>query len=239
MIIGSRQRLSTINNYDLRVGVNRDQIRKVSKTKSLGLTIDENLSWKHHIDNITKKVASGIGAIKRIRDYVTKETAIQVYQGLVQPYFSYGAPVWDGIGKTLSEKLQKLQNRAARVITRSSYDVSSSSLLDELNWDTLSTMRLKQKANLVYNTINERTPLYLQQMFSPRENVYNLRDSQSKLFIPKPRTDYMKRSFSYSGAFLWNSLPESLRSIDNFSHFKTGLKHYLNNNRCDSHTAIR
>ncbi len=95
------------------------------------------------------------------------------------------------------------------------------------------------KANLVYNTINERTPLYLQQMFSPRENVYNLRDSQSKLFIPKPRTDYMKRSFSYSGAFLWNSLPESLRSIDNFSHFKTGLKHYLNNNRCDSHTAIR
>ena len=48
MIIGSRQRLSTINNYDLRVGVNRDQIRKVSKTKSLGLTIDENLSWKHY-----------------------------------------------------------------------------------------------------------------------------------------------------------------------------------------------
>ena len=109
----------------------------------------------------------------------------------MQPYFSYGAPVWDGIGKTLSEKLQKLQNRAARVITRSSYDVSSSSPLDELNWDTLSTMRLKQKANLVYNTINERTPLYLQQMFSPRENVYNLRDSQSKLFIPKPRTDYI------------------------------------------------
>ena len=39
--------------------------------------------------------------------------------------------------------------------------------------------------------------------------VYNLRDSQGKLFNPKPPTDYMKRSFSYSGAFLWNSLPES------------------------------
>ena len=47
----------------------------------------------------------------RMRDCVTKETAIQVYQGLVQPYFSYGAPVWDGFGKTLSEKLQKLQIR--------------------------------------------------------------------------------------------------------------------------------
>ncbi len=50
-------------------------------------------------DNITKKVAGGYRAIKRIRDYVTKETAIQVYLGLVQPYFSYGAPVWDGTVK--------------------------------------------------------------------------------------------------------------------------------------------
>ena len=102
--------------------------------------------------------------------------------------FSF-VPVWDGIGKILGEKLQKLQNRAARVKTRSSYDISSCSLLDELNWDTLPTMRLKQKANLMFNTIKKRTPLYLQQMFSPRENVCNLRDSQDKLYIPKPRTD--------------------------------------------------
>ena len=84
-------------------------------------------------------------------------------------------------------------------------------------------MRLKQKANLMFNTTNKRTPLYLQQqMFSPRENVDNQRDSQDKLNVPKPRTDHMKRSltFSYSGAFLWNRLP----------HFKTGLNYYLNDN---------
>ena len=47
-------------------------------------------------------------------------------------------------------------------------------------------------------------------MFSPSESVYNLRDSCGKLYVPKPRTDYSKRSFSYSGASLWNGLPESL-----------------------------
>ena len=107
MIIGFRQRLSTIDNYDLKVRVDKDPIHKVSKTKSLAIII-------------TKKMALGIDALKQMRDYVTKETAIQVHQGLVQPYFSSCAPVWDGIGKTLSEKLQKLQNRAACAITRTS-----------------------------------------------------------------------------------------------------------------------
>jgi hypothetical protein len=96
----------------------------VLKSKSLGLTIDENLTWKYHVDNITKKVSSGIGALKRMRDFITSETAIRVYRSLVEPYFSYCAPVWDGLGKKKSEKLQKLQNRAARVFTRSSYDIS-------------------------------------------------------------------------------------------------------------------
>jgi hypothetical protein len=61
--------------------------------------IDENLTWKYHVDNITKKVSSGIGAFKRMRDFITTETAIRVYQSLVEPYFSYCAPVWDGLGK--------------------------------------------------------------------------------------------------------------------------------------------
>ena len=188
---------------------------------------------------MTKKVSSGIGALKRMRDFITTETAIRVYQSLVEPYFSYCAPVWDGLGKKQSEKLQKLQNRAARVITRSSYDISSSSLLEELNLESLSTLkRLKQKAILMFNTINKHIPFYLQEMFSLSESVYNLRDSYGKLYVPKPRTDCLKRSFSYSGASLWNGLPESLRSVTSLAVFKTGLEALINN-RSDSHTAIR
>ena len=223
----------------MEVCANNKQINRVLKSKSLGLTIDENLTWKHHVDNITKKVSSGIGALKRMRDFISTETAIRVYQSVVEPYLSYCSPVWDGLGKKQSEKLQKLQNRAARVITCSSYDISSSSLLEELNWESLSTKRLKQKAILMFNTINKHTPFYLQEMFSPSESVYNLRDSNGKLYVPKPRRDYLKRSFSYSGASLWNGLPESLRSVTSLAVFKAGLEAFLINNRSDSLTAIR
>ena len=61
-------------------------------------------------------------------------------------------------------------------------------------------------------------------LFVTRVSHYSLRDSEGKLFLPKPRTDYLKRSFSYSGASLWNSLPESLRSSLSLSSFKRSLK---------------
>ena len=83
-----------------------------------------------------------------------------------------------------------------------------------------------QKAILMitYKVMNNLTPMYLQELFVTRVSHYRLGDSEGKLFLPKPRTDYLKRSFSYSGASLWNSLPEYLRSSSSFSSFKRSLK---------------
>ena len=57
----------------------------------------------------------------------------------------------------------------------------------------------------MHKTINKRTPQYLQEMFTFKENAYRLRDSDNKLLVSQRRTEYLKRSFSYSGASLWNS----------------------------------
>ena len=177
MVIGSRQRLATHGNLDLVVFIDNKRIKRVSSSESLGLTIDENLNWSKHIDNISKKVSSGIGALKRMRSFIDKETAIKAYQGLIEPYLTYCASVWDGMGSELCEKLQKLQNRAARAITCSSYDIGTTSLLEELKWNKLVINRKKQKAILMHKTIKKMTPQYLQEMFTFKENDYSLRDS--------------------------------------------------------------
>jgi hypothetical protein len=87
-------------------------------------------------------------------------------------------------------------------MTRSSYEVSSASLLSELGWSVLVKNRMKQKAILMYKVNNNCAPQYLQQLFTPKVSNHDLRNSLNKLSVPKPRTDYLKRSFSYSGAFL-------------------------------------
>ena len=118
--------------------------------------------------------------------------------------------VWDSCSETLSDKLQRLQNRAARVLTYSNYDADANELMKILGWENLETQRQIHKAQMVYKSLNGLAPNYLSSKFIQRSDVitsYNLRDSENKLAVPLPRTNYYKNSFSYSGAVLWNSLP--------------------------------
>ena len=121
MIIGSRQRLSAQCD-DVEIRIDDQIIKRVDHTKSLGLTIDAQLSWGKHVEEICKKVSPATGALKRVRPFISKETAIQIYNALIMPHFDYCSPVWDCLSGYLSDKLQKLQNRAARVITKSPFD---------------------------------------------------------------------------------------------------------------------
>ena len=130
----------------------------------------------------------------------------------IEPHFDYCSAVWDGLTQLLREKLQKLQNRAIRVITKSSYDTKSRFLLNLRGWDNLSHRRANQKANLMYKCDNNLAPAYLFNLFAPRTPNYYFRIVKKKIMLPKPKTDYRKRNFSYSGALLWNNLPEEIRT---------------------------
>ena len=235
MIIGSRQRLSAQCD-DVEIRIDDQIIKRVDHTKSLGLTIDAQLSWGKHVEEICKKVSSAIGALKRVRPFISKETAIQIYNALIMPHFDYCSPVWDCLSGYLSDKLQKLQNRAARVITKSPFDASSNHLLSTLSWERLSLRRKKQKALMMYKTMNDLAPEYLQSLFSQRHSAYNLRNSEGRLTLSKPSTNYLKRSFSYSGAMLWNNLPKNLKNAASVEHFRRNIKKVADIS--DSHTAI-
>ena len=97
MMIGSRQRINASqNNIDIRI--DDREVKRVHSTKSLGLHIDSNLTWSVHIEKVCKKISSAIGALKRIRSFITTRTAVEVYFALIQPHFDYCCSVWDGLG---------------------------------------------------------------------------------------------------------------------------------------------
>ena len=236
MLIRSRQRLSaTTTGHSLTVQIKGHEIDRVPHTKSLGVHIDQNLSWSKHVNETAKIVSSGIGALKRLRPFICGDTAILLYRALIEPYFDYCCPVWDGLSNELADKLQKLQNRGIRVITNSDYYSSATALRGELGWDNLCTRRKKQKLKLMFKTLNDQSPEYLKGLFMPFSTDYGLRNSDNKLALPKPRTDFLKRSFCYSGAQLWNSLPSNVRAIRSFTKFKNKIDGQLSSSY--SHTA--
>ena len=228
MLIGSRQRLSTFDKSPS-LSIDDKSIKQVSSTKSLGVHIDENLSWNVHIESIAKKIVSGLGALKRCRRFVPQSTLHSVFSALIQPHFDYCSVVWRHCNKTLSDKLQKLQNRAARILTFSSYDTNAGLLFERLGWKGLESQRQIQEAIMVYKSLNGLVPTYLQSIFTDRNNItqYELRDTVGKLAVPLPRTNYLKNSFGYQGAVLWNSLPHDLRQAQTLNGFRIGCRHHF------------
>ena len=101
ILIGSRQRLSTLTDSPT-ITINDNQVSQVTTAKSLGVTIDNKLDWSSHIDKLTKKVASGIGAIKRIRHLVPQATLHLISQAMIQPHFDYCNIVWGNCGITFN-----------------------------------------------------------------------------------------------------------------------------------------
>ena len=84
----------------------------------------------------------------------------------------------------------------------------------------LNSQRQIQKALMVFKSLNGLVPEYLTSKFVPRNvSNYALRDSANKLAVPFPRTNYMKNSFSYSGATLWNSLHHDTRESSSLDQF--------------------
>ena len=191
MLIGSRQKLSTLSSQP-ELSIDNVPIEKVTSVKSLGIFIDENLRWQTHIDKLSEKIASGIGAVKRIRDFVPTPTLHCIYNALIQSQFDYCNIVWVNCGKTLFDRPQKLQNRAARVLTFSRYDADANRLFRQLNWKDLSTQFQMQKAPMVYKSLNDLVPGYLSSNMKRYETRYSLSDSINKLIDPFPRTDFMK-----------------------------------------------
>ena len=78
----------------------------------------------------------------------------------------------------------------------------------------------------MFKILNGDAPSYLQNPFSVHGSGYNLRNSEIKLNLPKPRTNYLKRSLCYSGALLWNNLPQNIRMLRSLPLFKNSLNYY-------------
>ena len=121
-------------------------------TKVLGVQKDEHLSWNQHIEYIANKTSSGIEAIRKLRTFIDTSTLVLVYNALIQPYFDYCCEVWNTLGKGLSERLQKVQNRAARLIMNLKNEHGHSVLArNSLGWEfeLLEKRRVKMKARIM------------------------------------------------------------------------------------------
>ena len=125
-------------NKDLVLKIRDNELEVGSKkTKYLGVQIDCSLDWKEQIKAVSCKVSRAVSFLRHAKSLLPKETLQALYTGIVEPHFRYCCSVWGCAGLTEINQLQKLQNRAARIIANSSFDAPSRPLIWGLGWKTV------------------------------------------------------------------------------------------------------
>ena len=118
-------------------------------------------------------------------------------------------------------------------LTSFSYDANADDLFVRLGWQKLNLQRELKTATMVYKSLNGLAPDYPKSMFTDRRAIsaYSPRNCEGRLTVPLPRINFLKNSFSYNGAVMWNSLPTNLRQAQTIANFKSGCKGFLFDNR--------
>ena len=195
-------------------------IKHKETVKYLGLTLDQQLKWDVHIDVLFGKASKLVNYLSRLR-HILNETCLKlIYNSLILPLFDYADLVYDSSNLQHTMKLQKLQNRAGRIILGINpyKHVSNHAIHQILNWETLLIRRKKHINTMVFKCLHDLSAPYLKESFKFASRSYSLR-SNGNLSLPKPKTEYCRRAFLYRGASNYNDLPQETKSCSSLITF--------------------
>ena len=198
------------------------------QVRNLGVIFDESMSMTAQVTSICKSMNFQLRSIGRIRKFLTKRSAESVIHSLVTSRLDSNNALLTGLPQTQLDRLKRLQNTAARIVTcKKKFD--SVNILDELHWLPVKERISFKLMLLIFKALNGLGPKYLSELLTPYAPKRTLR-SQDQLLLQIPRSRLKTagdRAFSIAGPNLWNTLPFDVRDSQTLNQFKTKLKTHL------------
>ena len=209
------------------------QIEASSTVRNLGVLFDSTLQMKPQVNAIVKSCNFQLRRIGKLRQYLSSEAATNLIHAFITSRLDYGNSLLVGLPDKEIAKLQKVQNTAARILSRIKKHEHISPILMELHW-----LKIKERIDfkilvLTYKCLNSLAPQYLSELIHVHKSNRNLRSvSQYNLKVPKTRLKtYGDRAFSHIAPVLWNKLPEGIKRSQTLESFKSQLKTHLFSSR--------
>ncbi len=187
-----------------------------SSVKNLGVLFDSNLSFESHVSSICKTAFFHLKNISKLRPMLSTSNAEMLIHAFMTSRLDYCNALLGGCSACLINKLQLVQNAAARVLTRTRKYDHISPVLSTLHWLPIKH-RIDFKILLItYKALNGLAPQYLSELLSHYIPSRPLRSQNSgHLIIPRiSKSTAGSRSFSYLAPKLWNNLPNTVREAD-------------------------
>ena len=206
-------------------------ISPAKSVRNLGVVFDSRMSMDDHVAQMSKNTNFHLRNIAKIRPYIDEDTCHSVVRSLVLSRLDYCNSLLKGTTKKNINRLQKVQNKAARLIFKTGRHDNISPLFQKLHWLPISN-RIDFKLCLhVFKSLAHQSPSYISDMLQPYVPPRSLRSSSENLLaVHRTVSRAGSRAFSASAPNLWNSLPSHLRHATSHKQFKKLLKTHLYRN---------
>ena len=209
------------------IGTPTEVITPTESEKLLGALVHHHLKWTEHIlnedDALVKGLTKRLGALKKVCRVASFKNRKMIAEGLIMSKLSYLIPLWAGCEHYLLQALQRIQNKAARVVTRSS--LSTAEHLAQCGWLSVRQLSVYQTCVLVFKVLEHKSPQYLYGMFSTvyRRDTRQAARLEIKADAETPDLDLMVNSFRWRALREYNQLPAQLRKVNSLKSFKPSL----------------
>ena len=207
------------------------QIEDVTHSLHLGVTLQHNLKWDKHIDNLCVKANKRLDIINSVSLTLSRHTLDILYKTYVRSILEYSDILFCNSTQDNLDKLNKVQKRAGKIVSGAIRGISSDVLFSELSWETLESRRDKRMLTLYSDITHDRAPSYLnthipQTVQERTQGRYNLRNNNN-LSQPTFRTETYRNSYFPTMATIWNNTDTTIKAIQT----KPALKTALNQNK--------
>ena len=210
----------------------RKKITHANHVKFLGVLLDETLSWRSHLIELSRKLARSVGIFYKLRHYVPLDTLISIYYALFYPFLTYGIVVWGATYENLIKPILTAQKKVIRAMTFSEPTAHSSPLFSDLKILKLGDIYQLYISSFVFECHNDIAPAHFRDFFRPISSIhsYNTRGaSRGDFFLVRKNTpQYGIRSICYNGVRIWNNIiPYEIRNSTSVKGFRKNFKNSL------------
>ena len=214
---------------DLSLSLGDTVFTPVSHVRNLGVVQDCCLTMERQVNAISRSCYHQLRMIGKIRKYLTVDACKSLVQSSVTSRLDYANSLLYGLPQTLTSRLQRVQNAAARIITRTPRKQHITPVLVELHWLPVEYRPRYKVLLLTYKALNEAAPAYIRDLLEIYQPPRQLRSSTKySLRVPRTKTStYGERIFRRSAAVLWNNLPDAIKHASSLTSFKSQLKTHL------------
>ena len=221
MILSNKSKTFPIDLNHLNCAGEEISILSANVVRNLGVY----LTMESHIKKVTQSCHFQLKNIGKIRDLIDKDIAHMLVHSFVTSRLDYCNCLYAGVPLYLLERLQKIQNKAARLVLRKDRKHDSKELLRLLHWLPVQKRVDFKIACLVFKSLNNLSPSYIQDLIEIYKPTRTLRSSASiSLKAPIPPNAFVGRAFSFNAPKIWNNLSHGTRSCTSLQSFKKCLK---------------